>query len=138
MGKSFLQFPHPTGVVSVVSYKQVIVLRRDLPLTRQVVTRTIAYGSVRGVQYVEQRNPDLVKRWLKVGQKKITTQVTGRAELESLAEHCDRRALLATLVTLPPDLVKVSGVGEEEPVILVVGPDKEVKIDPVTGTLKLY
>ncbi|MHA2364134.1 MAG: aminoacyl-tRNA hydrolase [Candidatus Hodarchaeales archaeon] len=120
-----------------LSLKQVIVLRKDIKLSTEVLIRLVAHSSVIGAEKTQDLKPDRLHSWLKFGQKKITARIENLEKLENLKRECDRRSIFNQLVSLPEDL-KSSDQPIDNPVILVIGPDTEKKIDPLTRGLKLF
>ena len=119
-----------------MDFKQVIVLRRDVALSTTDVIRIIAHSSVIGAERTKEHNAKDFQNWLTFGQKKITARVKDLQSLVELQQACERKSILNVLIKLPGDMQQENSV--TEPVTLVIGPDKEKKINPLTGHLKLF
>ena len=120
-----------------MDFKQVIVLRRDVSLSSKDMIRIIAHSSVIGAERTKERNAKDFQSWLTIGQKKITARVENLETLIHLQQACERKSVLNVLIKLPGDMQPAEN-PVTEPVTLVIGPDKEKKIHPLTGHLKLF
>lgn len=113
-----------------MDYKQVIVIRADLKMSKGKTAAQAAHASVEAMQNCEKR---LVTAWHSEGMKKVVLQANGEKDLISLRNKA-RAEKLATA------LIKDAGMTEVEPgtiTALGIGPDKDSKIDKVTGRLKV-
>jgi PTH2 family peptidyl-tRNA hydrolase len=114
----------------MAEYKQVILLREDLKLSRGKAGAQIAHASVGAVL---KSHKDDIKKWQDQGMKKIVLKVKDEKELLDYKRRAEDAGLVAALITdaghthLPPGTVTCLG----------IGPDKEDRIDKVTGTLSL-
>ncbi len=114
-----------------MTYKQVIVLRADLKLSRGKLAVQAAHAAVIGYELSDRRT---IERWKLEGQKKIALKVNSERELFELKEKARKLGLVA-------EVVRDAGLTEVEPgtpTALVIGPDEERKIDRVTGNLPLF
>ncbi len=112
-------------------YKQVIVLRADLKLSRGKLAVQAAHAAVIGYELSDRR---IVERWKLEGQKKIALRVNSERELFELRDKARKLGLVA-------EVVRDAGLTEVPPgtpTALVIGPDEESKIDRVTGSLPLF
>ncbi len=110
-------------------YKQVIVVRSDLRMSKGKTAAQVAHASVEAV-FKAQRS--IVSKWRAEGMKKVVLKVSSLGELEELESLCYR-------LRLPCALVRDAGHTEIEPgtmTCLGIGPAEEDKIDKVTGSLK--
>lgn len=114
----------------MTEYKQVILVRADLKLTRGKAGAQIAHASVESVL---RSHKDDIAKWQSQGMKKIILKVQDEKELLEYKQRAEDAGLVAALITdaghthLPPGTVTCLG----------IGPDKAEKIDKVTGTLSL-
>ncbi len=111
-------------------YKQVIVVREDLNLSRGKIAVQVAHASILGFEIVDE---DIRKKWKSEGQKKIVLSVKNLDELMKIFEKAKKE-------NLPTAFVKDRGLTEIPPgtiTAVVIGPEKGNKIDKVTGSLKL-
>ena len=69
-----------------------------------------------------------VESWLKFGQKKVTLQVPHESDLLSLQNICANKRIANVIVHNEQQI----------PCILVLGPDLEKVLDPITGKLRLF
>jgi len=113
-------------------YKQVIVVRGDLDLSRGKLAAQVAHAAV-GAFLEAERSGAPVDAWLREGQKKVVVRCEDERELFELEER-------ARGLGLPCFLVRDAGLTELEPgtpTCLGVGPEEEREVDKVTGHLPL-
>jgi PTH2 family peptidyl-tRNA hydrolase len=111
-------------------YKQVIVVRSDLNLSRGKLAVQVAHASIIGYEKADRKIVDL---WKSQGQKKIVLRVP---DLESLLEIKEK----AEKLKIPTGVVADAGLTEIPPgtiTAVVLGPDEAKRIDTVTGSLPL-
>lgn len=117
------------------SYKQVIVVRKDLGMSCGKTVVQAAHAAVMAVLEAGKK-PEWRKwldAWLREGQKKVAVRV------ESEEELLDRYREAAEL-GLPVSLVRDAGLTELPPgtlTAIAVGPGPEELVDRVTGRLRL-
>ncbi|MBI4149743.1 peptidyl-tRNA hydrolase [Candidatus Woesearchaeota archaeon] len=110
------------------SYKQVILLRRDLALPTGKAAAQAAHAAVEAAF----RSPAAkVKEWRKQGMKKIVLGVADLGELLAYQSKCKAAKLVAALITDAGHTVVQPGTVT----CLGIGPDAEEKINKVTGKL---
>ncbi len=112
-------------------YKQVIVLRGDLKLSRGKLAVQAAHAAVIGYELSDKKT---IEKWKLEGQKKIALKVNSERELFELKERAKKLGLVA-------EVVRDAGLTEIPSgtvTALVIGPDEEKKIDKVTGNLPLF
>ncbi len=112
-------------------YKQVIVLRTDLKLSRGKLAVQAAHAAIIGYELSDKR---ILEKWKMEGQKKIALKANSEKELFELREKARKLGLVA-------EVVRDAGLTEVAPgtvTALVIGPDEESKIDRVTGNLPLF
>jgi PTH2 family peptidyl-tRNA hydrolase len=110
--------------------KQVILVRQDLKLPKGKMSVQVAHASV---NCLVKSHKDDISKWQAEGQKKVVLKVK---DLEDLIKY-KRMAEDAGLVTA---LIEDAGRTVLEPgtiTCLGIGPDKEEKIDKITGKLKM-
>ncbi|MDF2956133.1 peptidyl-tRNA hydrolase Pth2 [Candidatus Alkanophaga liquidiphilum] len=111
-------------------YKQCIVMRGDLKLSKGKLAAQAAHAAVSSYE----RAPRRARRaWLRSGQKKVVLRVSTLGELLELKR-------LAETLGLPCALVQDAGLTEVPKgtvTALGIGPAKAEKIDKVTGNLSL-
>lgn len=129
--------------------KQVIVIRRDLKMRRG---KEIAQGAHAAMEWLTDRMAkpdrreyafnwhltgltDAEEEWLRGGHAKVTCQVDSEEELRAVHAAAVSAGLAAYLVT---DAGRTEFHGEPTVTALAVGPDYASRIDPVTGSLRLY
>lgn len=111
--------------------KQVILVRQDLKLSKGKMSAQASHASVAAVLKSDR---DLVNKWKHEGMKKIVVKVADKAELIKYKNLAEDAGLVTALITdaghthVAPGTMTCVG----------IGPDKEDKIDMVTGSLKLY
>ena len=110
--------------------KQVILVRMDLKLPRGKAMAQVAHASVGALV---KSHKDDIKKWQEQGQKKVVLKVKGKEELLKYKKQAEDIGLVVSLITdaghtvLKPGTITCLG----------IGPDKEEKIDKVTGKLKM-
>ena len=111
-------------------YKQVILVRTDLKLSKGKMAVQACHASVDAVLKSSRRKVD---SWRKEGMKKSVLKVKDRKELFEYKKKANSLGLKTALIT-------DAGRTHLEPgtiTCLAIGPDKEKEIDKVTGELKL-
>lgn len=110
-------------------YKQVILVRKDLKLPKGKLSVQVSHASVNALL---KSHKDDITKWQKQGMKKIVLKVKDKEELLGYKRKAEDNALVTALIedagktVLKPGTVTCLG----------IGPDKEEKIDKVTGKLK--
>ena len=111
-------------------YKQVIVVRRDLPLSKGKLAVQVAHASLDSYK----RSPAKVREeWFSEGEKKVVLQVEGVKEMTEIHQK-------AKSYKIPCALIKDAGRTELPPgtvTALGIGPSTESEIDRLTGSLKM-
>jgi peptidyl-tRNA hydrolase, PTH2 family len=113
-----------------MGYKQVIVIRSDLKMSRGKTAAQAAHASISAAEQVDKK---VLDAWKKSGQKKIVLKVAGLEEMAKIKEVCEK-------AKIPSAIISDAGMTELEPgtiTALGIGPEKEEKIDKVTGHLKI-
>jgi len=111
-------------------YKQVIVVRDDLNLSRGKIAVQVAHAAIIGYEISDSK---LRERWKREGQKKIVLKVKSLEELMKIFERAKREGL-------PTAYVRDAGLTEIKPgtiTAVVIGPHLSKKIDRITGNLPL-
>jgi peptidyl-tRNA hydrolase, PTH2 family len=113
-----------------MGYKQVILVRKDLNLP---AGKLAAQSSHASVESALSSSDKIVDEWRKTGGKKVVLEVADLAELKKYRALAKKEKLVNALIidaghtTIPAGTETCLG----------IGPDKEEKIDKVTGTLKI-
>jgi len=111
-------------------YKQVIAIRIDLKMSKGKTAAQAAHASLSAMEKVDKK---IAAAWKKEGQKKVVLEIKDLAELMSIRKKCDKEKIPNVLVAdaglteLPAGTVTA----------LAIGPEKEEKIDKMTGHLPL-
>ncbi len=114
----------------MIEYKQCIVVRDDLRLSKGKLAVQVAHAAISTYEYA---NEKVRNAWKEGGQKKVVLRVPGLRELFELRELARKHGLPAVLITdaglteVPPGTTTVLGIGPAE-----VG-----ELDKITGKLKL-
>ncbi|MCX6820823.1 MAG: peptidyl-tRNA hydrolase Pth2 [Candidatus Aenigmarchaeota archaeon] len=113
-----------------MSYKQAIIVRKDLGLGAGKTAAQVAHASVGAMKKAGERAAD---EWESEGSKKVVLKVDGIAELMELKKKAGERKL-------PVFLVRDAGLTQVEAgtvTCLGIGPAEEGRIDELTSGLKL-
>lgn len=110
--------------------KQVILIRQDLKLPKGKLAVQASHSSVEAVQ---KSSKAVLSKWRAEGSKKVVLKVKDLDELMEYKQQAENLNLKTALIT---DAAKTFF---KEPTItcLAIGPDKDEKIDKVTGKLKM-
>jgi PTH2 family peptidyl-tRNA hydrolase len=114
----------------MTDYKQVILVREDLKLTRGKMSAQASHASVAAVL---KSHKDDLKKWQDQGMKKVILRVKDKEELYAYKQKAEDAGLMVALIT-------DAGHTHLEPgtaTCLGIGPDNAEKIDKITGTLSL-
>ncbi len=111
-------------------YKQVILVRSDLKLPKGKLAAQAAHASLEAAM----KSPrPLVEDWRREGGKKVVLEVKDIEELQKYKAISEKEKLACALIvdaghtTIPSGTITCLG----------IGPEKEERIDKVTGSLKI-
>ena len=113
-----------------MEYKQVILVRKDLKLTKGKMSAQVSHASVGAVL---KSHKDDIKKWQDQGMKKAVLKVKDKEELYQYKQKAEDAGLIVALITDAGHTHLAPGTAT----CLGIGPDKAEKIDKVTGTLSL-
>lgn len=114
-------------------YKQVIVFRSDLKLSKGKIAAQAGHAAVSAAQEAHNRHRSWWDAWLFEGQRKVAVKVKDEKELLELKER-------ANDLGLPNALIVDRGLTEIPPgtiTSLGIGPAPAEKVDKLTGKLSL-
>lgn len=115
------------------SYKQVIVVRKDLGMGTGKLAAQVAHAAVMAVEITKMRNLNWFNSWFKAGQAKVVVKVQTLGELLEIRKHAESLRLTVAeiqdsgLTQIPAGTVTCIG----------IGPGPSGLIDKVTNHLKL-
>jgi PTH2 family peptidyl-tRNA hydrolase len=115
------------------NYKQSIVVRNDLRMKKGKIAAQVAHAALINAEETRKKKPELFKKWWEEGQKKVVLKVESLDELLNLVEDAKKMDILYTIIEdsgltqIPSGTITCAA----------FGPDKEDKIERVTGKLKL-
>ena len=119
--------------MSEFRYKQVIVFRSDLKLSKGKAAVQAGHAAVSAAEEARKRHRPWLEEWMSEGQCKIAVKVKSEKELRELEEYAKDLALPNALIVdrglteIPPDTVTCLG----------IGPAPAEKIDELTCRLPL-
>jgi PTH2 family peptidyl-tRNA hydrolase len=113
-----------------MSYKQVILVRQDLKLPKGKLSVQVAHASTEALL---RSHKDFIEKWRSEGMKKVVLKVEDEKELLKFKEFAEDLNLVTALITDAGKTVVEPGTVT----CLGIGPDKEEKIDRITGKLKM-
>ncbi len=114
-------------------YKMVILVRRDLKLSKGKLSVQVAHAAVTCALHAQEKNKDWFKHWMHEGQKKVALSVDDKTQLI-------KYFMLAKTAGLPTCMIQDAGHTEIPPgttTVCGIGPAPEHEIDKITGVLKL-
>jgi PTH2 family peptidyl-tRNA hydrolase len=120
-------------VMSEFEFKQVIILRTDLGMSRGKIVAQASHAAVSAAEKARKQHKDWWRAWIAEGQCKIALKVTSEQELVSLEKG-------AKIVKLPCALISDRGLTEIPPgtvTCLGIGPAPSLLVDKITGKLPL-
>ena len=113
-----------------MTYKQVILVRQDLKLPKGKLAVQCSHASVASL--VKSHKDDIAK-WQNEGMKKVVLKVKDLDELLLYKKKAEDIGLVVSLISDAGKTVVEPGTIT----CLGIGPDKEEKIDKVSGKLKM-
>lgn len=119
--------------MSEFRYKQVIVFRSDLRLSRGKTAAQAGHAAVSAAEEARKHRKEWFDGWLREGQCKIAVKVPNEKTLTELGEQAKEMGLPCALIVdrglteIPPNTVTCLG----------IGPAPAERVDKVTGKLPL-
>lgn len=110
--------------------KQVILVRQDLKLPKGKLAAQVSHASVSALL---KSHKDDIYKWKEQGMKKVVLKVADEKELLKFKQLTEDNGLVVALITDAGKTVVEPGTIT----CLGIGPDKEEKIDKITGSLKM-
>jgi PTH2 family peptidyl-tRNA hydrolase len=114
----------------MTEYKQCIVIRDDLKLSKGKLAVQVAHAAVNASDFADKK---VREAWIKNGQKKVVLRTATLSDLFILKDLARRERMPTALITdagltqVPPGTITVLG----------IGPAPVDKIDKIAGKLKL-
>jgi PTH2 family peptidyl-tRNA hydrolase len=115
-------------------YKQVIVLRTDLKMSKGKIAAQAGHAAVSAAEEARKKHSDWWDAWIEEGQCKIAVRVGSEEELLKLERKAKELKLPSALVIdrglteLPPGTITCLG----------IGPAPSSEVDKITGKLDLF
>ena len=120
-------------IVEEFEYKQMLVIRTDLKMSRGKLAVQVAHAAVSSAEEARKHSPASWRKWLWEGQKKVAVKVPNESDLVALYEKAKRAGL-------PTYLVRDRGLTELPPgttTALGIGPAPTKNVDKITSELQL-
>jgi PTH2 family peptidyl-tRNA hydrolase len=120
--------------MSEFKYKQAIVLRVDLKMSKGKIAAQAGHAAVSAAELARKRCPEWWKAWIDEGQCKIAVRAESEHELLELEKKARELNLPSALITdrglteLPPGTLTCLG----------IGPAPSDQVDKITGELNLF
>jgi peptidyl-tRNA hydrolase, PTH2 family len=114
-----------------MAYKQVILVRTDLKMSRGKACAQCSHAAVEA-SLKAKKKPFMFNAWRLSGMKKVTLKVANQKDLYKYAQHAKDVGLVTAIIS-------DAGMTELKPgttTCCAIGPDKDDKIDQVTGKLQ--
>ena len=118
---------------SAFSYKQVIVVRTDIKMSKGKMAAQAGHAAVSAAEYARRNRPEWWTPWITEGQCKIAVKVSSEQEIMEL-ERKARNANLPAAVIVDRGLTELP---PETTTCLGIGPAPANKVDAITGNLRL-
>jgi len=119
--------------MSTFEYKQAIVIRVDLKMSRGKVAAQAGHAAVSAAEEARKRHPEWWSAWMEEGQCKIAVKARSEQELLELEKRVKELKLPSALISdrglteLPPGTITCLG----------IGPAPSHQVDKITGKLNL-
>ena len=115
-----------------MTYKQVILIRTDLKMSRGKTAAQASHAAVEASLNAKKKHRLTFSAWRLSGMKKVVLKVQNQKDLFKYAQE-------AKDVGLTVSIISDAGMTELKPgttTAVAIGPDKENKIDQITGNLQ--
>jgi PTH2 family peptidyl-tRNA hydrolase len=117
-----------------MEYKQVIVVRADLKMSRGKACAQVAHACLGAAEVAMREHAEWYEAWKRSGEKKVVVRGENQEHLGRLFQEAKR-------LRLPCFLVKDAGLTQLPPgttTALAIGPAPSQQVDLITGELKLF
>jgi peptidyl-tRNA hydrolase, PTH2 family len=113
-------------------YKQIIIVRKDLKITKGKIAAQVAHAAVSAYIKTQKKHTEYASSWLEQGQKKIVLKIDTKKELLDLFENIKNQFPCALIKDAAHTQLK-----EPDITCLGIGPIPENQIDKFTSKYKL-
>ena len=123
----------PTVSPQIFQYKQVIVTRTDLKMSKGKMAVQVAHAAVSAAEKSRKQHSVWWRAWIAEGQRKIVVRTESKQKLLELEKKAKDSNLPTALIVdkglteLPPDTITCLG----------IGPAPSPKLEAITGKLSL-
>ncbi|MBT3940708.1 peptidyl-tRNA hydrolase [Candidatus Woesearchaeota archaeon] len=115
-----------------MSYKQVILIRTDLKMSKGKTAAQASHAAVEASLKAKKKHRLIFSAWRLSGMKKVVIKVASQKDLYKYAQQAKEQGLTTAVIA-------DAGMTELKPgtvTACAIGPDKDDKIDQVTGNLQ--
>ncbi|MFC1454949.1 peptidyl-tRNA hydrolase Pth2 [Candidatus Undinarchaeota archaeon] len=114
--------------------KQVIILRKDLKLSKGKSSAQASHASVSAFLKCKDADPESSEKWLATGQKKVVLAAANKTAMIALQKKAEKMGICSALIQDAGRTEIKAGTTTA----LAIGPAPEKEIDEITGQLSLY
>jgi peptidyl-tRNA hydrolase, PTH2 family len=115
-----------------MAYKQVILIRNDLKMSKGKTAAQASHAAVEASLNSKKKHRIIFSAWRLSGMKKVVLKVSSQKELYQYAQQAKEQGITTAIIA-------DAGMTELKPgtvTAVAIGPEKDAKIDQITGKLQ--